>query len=335
MEIWRLTVGNGHNTWAEIGRGGMMAARMLELIETPESRTVHTADGRVVGYYEYGDPAGEPVLALHGTPACGAGFAWADRGARMRGIRLLAPDRPGIGDSDPWARGRGATVDNYPPMLRAFADALELTRFSVLGYSGGGPYALAAAHALPDRVHAAAVVSGAGQVGVWASIDDFEATDRRLTRLAERAPAAARAVLALSARMARIAPRISMRFAQFEMSAADRAVMAKFPSARAAIAAFSQSCRRGAGGVVADYSALGRPWGVAVEEISVPVRCWHATHDDIVPLRHSDELVQRISGAQLSLWDGEGHLAIIDHIGEVLDALTEFAGPPPPSPSQS
>jgi pimeloyl-ACP methyl ester carboxylesterase len=296
---------------------------MLELVEAPEPRTVRNADGRVTGYYEYGDPSGTPVVALHGTPACGAGFAWAEQPARARGIRLLAPDRPGVGDSDPWERGRTVNVGDYPPLLNAFADALGLTTFPVLGYSGGGPYALAAAHSLAARVPAAAVVSGAGQVGEWATVDDFEATDRRLTQLANRAPALAGAVLLLSARAARVAPRTSLRFAEFEMTPADRAVMAEFPTARAALSVFTQSCRRGAAGLVDDYAALGRSWGFPVERISVPVHCWHATADHVVPLHHSDELVRRVPGATLSLWEGEGHLAIIDHVGEVLDALTD------------
>ena len=109
------------------------------------------------------------------------------------------------------------------------------------------------------------------------------------------------------------------------MSAADRAVMAEFPSARATLAVFTQSVRRSAAGVVDDYAALGRPWGFPVEEISIPIHCWHATTDPIVPLRHSDELVRRIPGARLSRWVGEGHLAIVEHVGEVLDALAETA----------
>ncbi|HEY5172269.1 MAG TPA: hypothetical protein VIK54_11150, partial [Acidimicrobiia bacterium] len=66
---------------------GHDATRMLELVETPEPCRVEDADGRVTGYYEYGDPSGTPVVVLHGTPACGAGFAWADERARTRGIR--------------------------------------------------------------------------------------------------------------------------------------------------------------------------------------------------------------------------------------------------------
>jgi pimeloyl-ACP methyl ester carboxylesterase len=299
---------------------------MLELVETPESHTVRTPDGRVTGYYEFGDPDGTPVVALHGTPACGAGFAWADQRARDRGIRLLAPDRPGVGDSTPWRPGRGTTVAEYAPELRAFADALELPTFSVLGYSGGGPYALAAAHSLPDRVTAAAIVSGAGQVGVWASVRDFEMTDWLLTRLALRVPVVARAILDVSARTSNLAPRLSFWFAQLEMSQADHAVMAEFPSARAALAVFTGSCRHGAGGVVDDYAALGRSWAFAVEEITVPIGCWHATTDPIVPLAHSEELVRRVPGAALTRWDGEGHLAIVGHVGEVFDGLSALSG---------
>jgi pimeloyl-ACP methyl ester carboxylesterase len=294
---------------------------MLDIVEVPEPRTVRTASGRAVGYYEFGDPSGTPILAMHGTPACGAGFVWADEPARARGIRLLAPDRPGVGDSDPWEPGRGRIVDHYPPELGAFADALGIDTFSVLGYSGGGPYALAAAHALPDRVTAAAIVAGSGQVGLWATMDDFDAIDRLLTRLAHRAPVVARASLALSAIASRIAPKSSFRFLESDLTPADRAVMAEFPSPRAALAVFVQSCRQGAQGIVDDYGALGRPWGFAVEHITVPIHCWHATDDQIVPIHHTDELLRRIPGAGLTRWAGEGHLAIVHRIGEVFDAL--------------
>src|SRR5262249_57032189 len=69
----------------------------------PRPRTMTTDSGVVVGLYEYGDPAGEPVLVFHGVPACGAGFAFADQAARGCGVRLVAPDRPGVGLSAPAA----------------------------------------------------------------------------------------------------------------------------------------------------------------------------------------------------------------------------------------
>src|SRR3954465_622431 len=99
---------------------------------TPGSRTVHTVGNRDVGVYEYGDPNGSPVFALHGTPACGAGFDWTDTPARERRLRVIAPDRPGVGDSDPVVM---ASVADYAAELTALADALGIDRFAVVGYS--------------------------------------------------------------------------------------------------------------------------------------------------------------------------------------------------------
>jgi pimeloyl-ACP methyl ester carboxylesterase len=298
---------------------------MTAVDEIPEPRTVRAADGSVTGYYEFGDPRGRPVVAMHGTPNSGAGFAWADAPARERGLRVLAPDRPGVGDSDRWRLDHAVTVADYPGPLRAFADALRLDAFSVLGYSGGGPYALAAAHAMPARVCAATVVSGAGEVGVSAHIADFDTTDEWLTRLALHAPLLARATLAVSAGFARLAPRLSMRFAKLEMSETDRAVMDEFAEAPTAVEVFTASCRRTTRGVADDYAALGRPWGFDVAEITVPVRCWHAPTDPLVPIAHSEELARRIPGTQLERWPGEGHLAIVRHVGEVLDWISTRA----------
>jgi pimeloyl-ACP methyl ester carboxylesterase len=98
--------------------------------------------------------------------------------------------------------------------------------------------------------------------------------------------------------------------------------MDEFAAAPAAVAVFTQSCCRTARGVVDDYAALGRPWGFDVACVGVPVRCWHAPTDPLVPIEHSEELVRRIPGATLTHWDGEGHLAIVRHVGDVLDALT-------------
>ena len=292
---------------------------MAAVDEIPEPRTVRAADGSVTGYYEFGDPHGRPVVAMHGTPNSGVGFAWTDAPARERGLRVLAPDRPGVGDSDPWRIERAVTVADYVDPLRAFADALQLDSFFVLGYSGGGPYALATAQALNRRVIAAAIVSGAGEVGRWANIGDFDATDEWLTRLALHAPAVGRATVGVSLLFARLAPKLSFRFAKLGMSPTDLAIMDEVADAPTAVAVFTASCRRTTRGVIDDYAALGRPWGFDLAGITVPVRCWHAATDPLVPIAHSEELVRRVPGARLERWPGEGHLAIVRHVGEVLD----------------
>ena len=283
-----------------------------------KSRVVQLATGRKVGVYEYGDPNGRPVFALHGTPACGAGFNWTDGPARARGIRVIAPDRPGIGHSDPVPM---ASVSEYPPELGALADALEIDRFAVIGYSGGGPYALAVAHRFAERVLAVEIVSGAGEIGAWATWKDLARSDRQLTWLSLHTPAVARAVFRIADIGARTAPRTALRSAATEMSARDREVLASLGSPSEALALFTQALAHSSDGVVTDYALLARPWRVPLGEISVPVHCWHGTHDTLVPLALSEALTARLPDAELTTWPGEGHLALIPHIAEVLDDI--------------
>jgi pimeloyl-ACP methyl ester carboxylesterase len=70
-----------------------------DLFENPS--TITLPDGRTLGYAETGDADGEPIVALHGIPSGRLGAAIFDQVAREHGIRIIAPERPGVGVSDP------------------------------------------------------------------------------------------------------------------------------------------------------------------------------------------------------------------------------------------
>ena len=116
--------------------------------ETRLNQTIKLRDGRTLGYAEYGDRNGVPVVFFHGTPGSRlmAVPAWNDTSL---GIRLIAPDRPGLGLSTYLPH---RTLLNWPGDVAELADALKLEKFIVAGVSGGGPHSLACAYALPDRV---------------------------------------------------------------------------------------------------------------------------------------------------------------------------------------
>jgi len=290
-------------------------------VDHHRSRVVRTATGRGVGIYEFGDPNGSPVFALHGTPASGAGFDWTDAPARERHLRVIAPDRPGIGHSD---RVVMASVFDYADEFRALADALAIDRFALLGYSGGGPYALAVAHEMPERITVTEIVAGAGEIGAWASFKDLARSDRQLTWLAVHAPAVARAVLRIADLAARTAPNLALRSVATEMNEPDRQVLKQLGTA-GGLALFSQALAESSAGAVTDYALLARPWHLALEEIQIPVHCWHGTVDNLVPLEHTTAMLERLPNATLTTWPGEGHLALITHIADVLDHI---AAPP-------
>jgi pimeloyl-ACP methyl ester carboxylesterase len=284
----------------------------------PRTRTVHAAGNRYIGVYEYGDPAGAPVFALHGTPSCGAGFEWTDLPARERNLRIIAPDRPGIGRSTAVPM---PAVSGYAAELAVLADALEIDRFTVIGYSGGGPYALAAAAALGSRVQSAAIVAGAGEIGAWATFADLARSDRQMTWLSLHAPVIARAALRAAGIGSRVAPRIALRSAGSELIASDRTVLRMLGTPRQALALFTQALSHSSAGVVHDYALLARPWHVNLAAITAPVHCWHGTADTLVPLAHTEELVARLPSARLTTWPDEGHLAFIAHVDDVLDEI--------------
>ena len=122
--------------------------------------TVGVSGGRLLSYRGYGPPDGLPVLFFPGTPGSAVEWSmWPSGSAERSGIRVIAVDRPGLGWSD-WQPSR--RVLDWPVDVTALADALGLQRFTVLGYSGGVPYALACGQLLPDRVSAVTLVGCVG-----------------------------------------------------------------------------------------------------------------------------------------------------------------------------
>src|SRR5262252_5487282 len=120
-------------------------------------------DGRTLAYLEVGSATGAPVFHFHGHGSSRLeALALADAAERAQ-LRLIALDRPGIGYSDPKP---GDRLLDWPSDVAEAADQLGIVRFAVQGMSAGGPYALACAHALPDRVSACSLVSAVPPPGI-------------------------------------------------------------------------------------------------------------------------------------------------------------------------
>src|SRR5689334_16377134 len=135
---------------------------------------VSLPNGHRLGYAEYGDPTGTPVFAFHGTPASRLGFDWADGAAKRAAVRLIAVDRPGIGISSAQKRW---TLLSHAADTELLADALNISRFGVLGWSGGGPYVLASARRSAARLLGAVSSSGCGPLDGSAGTAGMNALD--------------------------------------------------------------------------------------------------------------------------------------------------------------
>lgn len=278
---------------------------------------------RRVKYREYGDEKGEPLFFFHGWPGSALQGVMFDDAAREYGFRVIAPNRPGIGDS-PLIRGR--RLRDWPAQLAALADDLGIGKFAVIGVSGGGPYALAAAWGLPEQVRFASVVCGAPPIAELAGTQQLHPAYRALLWHFRQNPRAVRALFAAArpvmfwSEAARFFPplRIVLPTADAEVIAQQELFDVVFGCQRDAFANVD--------GLFADAAIYAEPWGFRVEDIRVPVHIWHGREDANFHHTLASNLASRIPGASFTLVEGEGHFSLpIRRARDVLDALLNCA----------
>ena len=288
---------------------------------TPVSARIDRADqtvdvgGRTIGYAEYGAGDGPVVVALHGTPACGLGYAVLAPAAEAAGVRVIAPDRPGVRRSD---RRPKAMVADHARDLGRLADALGVDRFGVVGWSGGGPYALAAAALLPDRLTGTLAVASMPPTTMPGWRKTLSTGDRAALVLARRTPRLAGRILAAVARRAAKDPAKAAAQLAKELCPNDRIVMAGGPPEELEMRFFTDALLNGPAGAVDDYRTLGRPWGFSLGAITSPVTLWQGDEDTLVDRTVGQHLAAQIPSATLRTFPGEGHLLVRPHADEAL-----------------
>lgn len=279
------------------------------VVPTPtRERTVQVCDGRSLRYASYGDPDGRPVLFLHGIPGSRVLGGLFDGPARQAGVRLLAPDRPGYGDSDPDPQ---RTLADTATDVTAVLDDAGVDRAAVVGFSGGGAVGLALATEYPGRTATLDLVATAVPPGLSAGRPPVQ---RLLGLLARRTPRVLRALLAGQARLAAHAPPPVVT-AQYTDSDA-RPV----PDGVAAVTAadFRTALSSTTRGTVTESALLADDWEVTLDAVRCPVRVWHGEHDTNVPVASARQLAGTLPTGALRVLDGRDHLGTLaqarDHL---------------------
>lgn len=248
--------------------------------------------GRRMSYVLQGADRGPAVVVLDGLGSRGLARA-ADRAARELGLRLVAPDRPGFGDSTP-APARG--IADWPADHAALLDALGVERAGILAQSGGTPFALAVAAALPARTSAVAIMGAIAPLDDPATLSELGAQMRRAAKLSRRAPWLLRLALRGAARQARRDPERAAAKAAGHLPAGDAEIM-RDPALWAIHARTTAEVLSRPDAVARELGLVARPWGVDLESIEVPVAFWSGDADVTHPTPHSRRLAARLHDA--------------------------------------
>lgn len=237
-------------------------------------------DGRRIAYVAVGPADGLLVLYLHGAIGSPQEVTGELQAVMCElAIRYVMVSRPGFGGSD---RAPGRTLLGFADDAGALARHLGHERFAVVGVSAGGPYALACAHALPQRVVAVAVVSGMAQGAVCAA----------------QLPPAAR----IGLRAVRGRPRTCERTGEALLGVVRRHPrLVRRRTRGSAAARFLAAAESGIGGIIDDHLVSARPWGFGADEVPGLVQVWHGAQDGIVPVDEAMLLATALPHARLAI----------------------------------
>lgn len=278
-------------------------------------------DGRRLGYADFGPADGKPIFYFHGAPS--SRKEWRLFGqqidTRAPGVRVIAVDRPGMGLS---SFQPGRRYVDWPADVTALADRLGLTKFAVLGYSGGGPYAAVCARQIPERLTGVGMVSSPAPFTEPALLDGMNGDNLKFLFMNRDKPRLARAIWRMLGLVLRFAPGRFLSQAMAALPQPDRLVMDDPLVQQAFVDLIRESLRPGPAGPAVDNAIMVSPWGFDPAGIKAPVLLWHGDQDQNVPMAMARYLAAVIPHSSLVVCPGEGHVSLfLKHAPEILKAV--------------
>ena len=230
-----------------------------------------------------------------------------DTAAWKNDVRVIAPDRPGYGLS---AFKPGRRIADWPDDCVELVDALGIERFSIVGVSGGGPYALACAWKIPSRLVSAGVVCGLGPLDRQ-KIQEMEGHPQIMLSLARSAPWLLSLFCgSLFAPLVRLYPPILMPLLVNSRVAYDRRTLDRPEVRNTLLASVREALRSGPRGLLQELSLYTGDWGFRPEDIAFRIEHWHGERDPVIPVSHGRSLAARLPDVRSRIIPREGHISL-------------------------
>lgn len=271
------------------------------------------ADGRVLAYTDIGERGWLPVFFFHGAPMSRLHLVYLEPQFLGGKLRVVSPDRPAYGGSSPRP---GRSMADWASDVAALADALGVERFLVAGHSSGGPYAVACAALLPDRVLGGMVLGGVTDMAWPGAWEGYVESERQLMRLPDE-----EAVVAWCVERFGVDGSGFNEASDFEFPEPDNALFADEQAGPALTSTVTEAFRQGVAGYAQDVFVQGRPWPFAPDRIVAPVHVVHGELDTLMPVAHSRHTSERIPGALLRVLPGHGHMTTVTELPAMASAF--------------
>jgi pimeloyl-ACP methyl ester carboxylesterase len=278
--------------------------------------TMTLSNGLKLGYAEYGDPRGEVMFYFHGWPSSHVQGSLFDEAAKKHRIRLICPDRPGIGLSD-FQPNR--SLDDWTHTLEQLAAHVGADNYHVMGWSGGGPYVLITALKMPKRLLSASIICGAPPLKFLGDRDMFWLY-RVMIQLRHYFPTVLGTVLRLGGVIAKGSPqKAPLRWLMKLLGDEDRRVLL-LPGVYDVVRdATLGALNRGPRSVIADADIYLSEWGFEVSQITFPIHFWHGKQDKNIAWTYTERIASLIPAATTRWSESDGHYSMpITHAEQVL-----------------
>lgn len=270
--------------------------------------SVVVGEGRAIGFAEWGDSEGQPVVVFHGGPGSRLlGLGCEDLAGEL-GLRMVCLERPGFGRSDHVENRR---LLDWADDVAAATNALGIDRFAAVGVSAGAPYALACAARPPPRLDAVGVVAGP----VPARFNTDDPFSRLIDHDHTKAETAARDYFErMAADVAGSVRAMATRQGPDRAIYERRDVQTQFATTR------RKAFRGGVEGAVLDLMLVYQPWGFDLAALTVATHWWHGSLDVIVPAAKV-RAATTSTPIELSIYEDEGHAISFVHGAQILNSL--------------
>lgn len=282
-----------------------------------KSKTIQLKDGRKLGFIEYGDSEGKPIFFFHGWPGSRYSGKEADEAAKKISVRVISTDRPGIGLSD-FKKDR--KLLDWPDDVVELADYLMIKRFSLMGVSGGGPYAAVCAYKIPQRIIKTGIIVGLAPVHVKGNLDGMAFQGRIGWANYHKFPFT-RYIGTFSSYFLFRFPLLGSKFAL--PTKQDRLLYQETVKNREGKeSGVKEAFRQGIKGAEQELKIYTDDWGFELKDIKAKVYLWYGAKDRCVSLNMGKYYNSQISGSKLFIEPEWSHLSRYNFEEKILRILT-------------